>query len=62
LHCLGWLQYFACFLQRILQWWPHFVVVEEDVHMSTQRLRWAPQKLVGGMAAPLPHACIGTPP
>jgi hypothetical protein len=28
LHWLGWLQCFACFLQRILQWWPHFVVVE----------------------------------
>jgi hypothetical protein len=26
---------------------PHFVVVEEDVHMAPQRLRWAPQNLVG---------------
>jgi hypothetical protein len=25
----------------------HFVVVEEDVHMATQRLHWAPQNLVG---------------
>jgi hypothetical protein len=47
LHWLGWLQYFACFLQSILQWWTHFVVVEEDVPMVPQRLRWAPQKLVG---------------
>jgi hypothetical protein len=48
-------------LQCILQWWPHFVVVEEDVQMALQRLRWAPQ-IGGGMAAPLPHACISTPP
>lgn len=47
LHWFGWLQYFACFLQRILQWWPHFVVVEEGVHMAPQRLRWAPQKWWG---------------
>jgi hypothetical protein len=25
LHWLGWLRYFACFSQRILQWWPHFL-------------------------------------
>jgi hypothetical protein len=25
----------------------HFVVVEEDVHMAPQRLRWALQNLVG---------------
>jgi hypothetical protein len=49
-------------LQRILQRWPHFVVVEEGVHMAPQSLHWAPQNLVGVMAAPLPHACIGTPP
>jgi hypothetical protein len=35
-------------------------VVEEDVHVAPQRLRWAPQN-GGGMAARLPHACIGTP-
>jgi hypothetical protein len=34
-------------LQRILQWWTHFVVIEEGVHMTPQSLRWAPQKLVG---------------
>jgi hypothetical protein len=39
-----------------------FVVVEEDVHMAPQRLRWAPQNFMGGMVASLPHACIGTPP
>jgi hypothetical protein len=26
LHWLGWLQYFACFLQCILQWWTHFLL------------------------------------
>jgi hypothetical protein len=45
LHWLGWLQYFAHYSQRILQWWPHFVMVEEGVHMAPQRLRWAPQNL-----------------
>jgi hypothetical protein len=39
----------------------HFVVVDEGVHMAPQRLCWAPQN-GGGMAAPLPHACFGTPP
>jgi hypothetical protein len=39
-----------------------FFVVEEDVHMAPQRLRWAPQNFMGGMVASLPHACIGTPP
>jgi hypothetical protein len=57
LHWLGWLRYFACFLQCILQWWPHFVVVEEGVHMAPQRLRWAPQN-GGGMAAPLPMLAL----
>jgi hypothetical protein len=31
------------------------------VHMAPQRLCWAPQN-GGGMAAPLPDACIGTSP
>jgi hypothetical protein len=39
-----------------------FVVVEEDVHMALQRLRWAPQNFMGSMVVSLPHACIGTPP
>jgi hypothetical protein len=34
LHPFWWLRYFACFSQRIVQWWPHIVVVEEYVHMA----------------------------
>jgi hypothetical protein len=40
----------------------HFVVVEEDVQMGPQRLRWAPQKVVGAWLHHSPHACIGTSP
>jgi hypothetical protein len=54
LHWFGWLRYFACFSQRILQWWPHFIVVEEDVHM-------APQKATLGTAKWWGHGCT-TPP
>jgi hypothetical protein len=44
---LVWMAAIICMFQCILHWWPHFVVVEEDVHMAPQRLRWALQNLVG---------------
>jgi hypothetical protein len=70
LHCLhqveprwiGWLRRFACFSQRTLQLWPCFVVVGGIARRAPQRLRWAPHNFVGGMAGPLPHACIVGPP
>jgi hypothetical protein len=53
LHWFGWLQYFACYSQRILQWWPLCCGWGRCANGSA-KATLGTTKGGGGMAAPLP--------